>query len=63
MRKLPILIFYFSGLDAGEIEGMRSRKKELEESVTAFEESLKSLQTELRYLEDEAAKLHKQRVC
>jgi len=50
-------------LDAGEIEGMRSRKKELEESITSFEESLKSLQTELRYLEEEAAKLHKQRVC
>ncbi|XP_062174170.1 structural maintenance of chromosomes protein 5 isoform X2 [Alnus glutinosa] len=48
-------------LDAGEIEGMRSRKKELEESITSFEESLKSLQTELRYLEEEAAKLHKQR--
>ncbi|KAG7945745.1 hypothetical protein I3843_14G004900 [Carya illinoinensis] len=48
-------------LDLGEIEVMRSRKKELEESVAAFEGSLKSLQSELRYLEDEAAKLHKQR--
>lgn len=42
---------------------MRSRKKELEEFVTAFEGTLKSLLTELRHLEDEAAKLHKQRVC
>ncbi|KAB1224969.1 Structural maintenance of chromosomes protein 5 [Morella rubra] len=48
-------------LDVGEIEGMRSRKKELEEFVTAFEGTLKSLLTELRHLEDEAAKLHKQR--
>ena len=47
----------------GEIEGMRSKKMELEESVATVEESLKSLQTELRYIEDEAAKFHKQRVC
>ncbi|GMY22549.1 structural maintenance of chromosomes protein 5 isoform X2 [Fagus crenata] len=48
-------------LDVGEIEGMRSKKMELEESVATVEESLKSLQTELRYIEDEAAKFHKQR--
>ncbi|KAK9283376.1 hypothetical protein L1049_011618 [Liquidambar formosana] len=47
--------------DVGEIERLRSRKNELEESITALEESFKSLQTEQRHLEDEAAKLHKQR--
>ncbi|XP_031264641.1 structural maintenance of chromosomes protein 5 isoform X1 [Pistacia vera] len=47
--------------DVGAIEKLRSRKKELEESVVELEESRKSLQTEQRLLEDKEAKLQKQR--
>ena len=56
------LISHFPGTDTGEIERLRSRKKELEEIIDDLEESFKSLQIELRLLEDEGAKLHKQRV-
>ncbi|KAL4600948.1 hypothetical protein ACB092_11G236600 [Castanea dentata] len=48
-------------LDVGEIEVMRSKKMELEESVSVIEESLGSFKNDLRYLEEEAAKFHKQR--
>ncbi|KAL0561835.1 hypothetical protein IC582_002280 [Cucumis melo] len=48
-------------LDAGEIDGLRSRKNELEESVSALEENCKSCQNELRLIEDEEAKLRKHR--
>ncbi|KAK7835531.1 structural maintenance of chromosomes protein 5 [Quercus suber] len=48
-------------LDVGEIEVMRSKKMELEESVCVIEESLGSFKNDLRYLEEEAAKFHKQR--
>lgn len=47
--------------DTGEIERLRSKKKELEEIIDDLEENFKSLQIEQRLLEDEAAKLHKQR--
>ncbi|KAL7259206.1 hypothetical protein ACSBR1_005158 [Camellia fascicularis] len=47
--------------DIGEIERLRSRKKELDETITLLDEIMKSLQTELRRAEDEAAKLHRQR--
>lgn len=47
--------------DAGEIEKLRSWKMELEAAITALDEGVKSIQAELRLLEDEAAKLHKQR--
>ncbi|CAK7330929.1 unnamed protein product [Dovyalis caffra] len=47
--------------DIGEIERLRCRKVELEESVSALEEDLKLLMTEQRSLEEEEAKLHKQR--
>uniref|UniRef100_A0A1J3CXP7 Structural maintenance of chromosomes protein 5 n=1 Tax=Noccaea caerulescens TaxID=107243 RepID=A0A1J3CXP7_NOCCA len=49
------------GVDVGELEKLRSRKEELEDSVSALEETHKSLQTEQRLLEEEAAKLHKER--
>ncbi|XP_010547291.1 PREDICTED: structural maintenance of chromosomes protein 5 [Tarenaya hassleriana] len=49
------------GVDVGEIEKLRSRKDELEESVSSIEESVKSIQLEQRLLEEEAAKLHRQR--
>ncbi|KAF5946156.1 hypothetical protein HYC85_016384 [Camellia sinensis] len=47
--------------DIGEIERLRSRKKELDETITLLDDNMKSLQTELRRAEDEAAKLHRQR--
>lgn len=47
--------------DGGELERLRSRKKELEEIITHINESSKFLQTELRHAEDEAAKLQRQR--
>ncbi|XP_022718609.1 structural maintenance of chromosomes protein 5 isoform X2 [Durio zibethinus] len=49
------------GLDSGEIEKLRSRKNELENSVADMEEGIKSLQIQQRLFEDEAAKLQKQR--
>ncbi|KAH1032868.1 hypothetical protein J1N35_045042 [Gossypium stocksii] len=49
------------GLDSGEIENMRSRKNELEKLIADAEEGIKSLQIQQRLVEDEAAKLQKQR--
>lgn len=49
------------GLDNGEIEKLKSRKNELENSVADMEEGIKALHIEQRLLEDEAAKLQKQR--
>lgn len=48
-------------VDGNEIERLRSKKKKLEESVDELEESLKCMQTEQRLIEDEAAKLQKER--
>lgn len=52
---------FLCSLDAGEIEKLRARKKELEESIYTLEANIKSLQLEQRKFEDEAAKLRKQR--
>ncbi|CAH8328118.1 unnamed protein product [Eruca vesicaria subsp. sativa] len=49
------------GVDVGELEKLRSRKEELEDSVSSIEETHKCLQIEQRLLEEEAAKLHKER--
>ncbi|CAG7879398.1 hypothetical protein BRARA_C00699 [Brassica rapa] len=49
------------GMDVGELEKLRSRKEELEDSISSIEETRKTLQTEQRLLEEEAAKLHKER--
>ncbi|XP_048134577.1 structural maintenance of chromosomes protein 5 isoform X3 [Rhodamnia argentea] len=49
------------GSDAGEIERLRSRKKDLEDRISDLEESLKPLQSDIRQIEDEASKLRKQR--
>ncbi|KAH8520109.1 hypothetical protein H0E87_001534 [Populus deltoides] len=49
------------GSDVGEIERLRCRKEELEEAVGALEEDLKLLMTEQRSIDEEEAKLHKQR--
>ena len=65
MHKLPILIStLLPGFDVGEIDVMISKKMELEESVSVIGESLVSFKNDLiRYLEEESAKFHKQRVC
>ncbi|KAM7268547.1 hypothetical protein ACFE04_010713 [Oxalis oulophora] len=47
--------------DSGEIEELRSREEELHRDVIDMEEYLKMLVAEQRQLEDEAAKLEKQR--
>ncbi|XP_015573871.1 structural maintenance of chromosomes protein 5 isoform X2 [Ricinus communis] len=47
--------------DSGEIERLKCRKHELQESVTALEESFKVLQREQRQLENEEAELQKER--
>ncbi|RWR76688.1 structural maintenance of chromosomes protein 5 isoform X1 [Cinnamomum micranthum f. kanehirae] len=52
---------FLSSVDAGEVERLRSRSKELEETIGSLEEKIKVLQTELRHLDDEAAQLHKLR--
>ncbi|XP_011047356.1 PREDICTED: structural maintenance of chromosomes protein 5-like isoform X2 [Populus euphratica] len=49
------------GSDVGEIERLRCRKEELEETVCALEVDLKLLMTEQRSIDEEEAKLHKQR--
>lgn len=49
------------GVDVGEIEKLRSRKEELEDSVLSIEGTFKNIQIEQRLLEEEAAKLHKER--
>ncbi|OVA00848.1 RecF/RecN/SMC [Macleaya cordata] len=52
---------FLCSLDVGEIEKLRASKRELEDTIAGLDESFKTLQTELRHLEDEAAKLHRQR--
>ncbi|KAL5708300.1 Structural maintenance of chromosomes protein 5 [Ranunculus cassubicifolius] len=46
--------------DTGELEKSRARKKELEGNISDLEGNIKSLLTEQRNFEDEAAKLRKQ---
>lgn len=52
-----------SGLETGEVESLMSKKRELEESITALQDIVRSLQIEERQAENEAAKFQKQRVC
>ncbi|XP_015881840.3 structural maintenance of chromosomes protein 5-like isoform X1 [Ziziphus jujuba] len=52
---------FLCSLDGGEVEKLKTRKIELEESINDLEESVGSLKTEQRHLEDEAAKLQKER--
>ncbi|PWA51844.1 structural maintenance of chromosomes protein 5 [Artemisia annua] len=50
-----------SNTDGDELNNLRVKKKELEESVTGLEASFRSLQIEIKELEDEAAQLQKER--
>lgn len=54
--------FSLSGLETGEVESLKFKRMELQEYVTALQESVRSLQIEERQAEEEAAKLQKQRV-
>lgn len=55
---------YFSllDLDVGEIERLKSRKTELEDTISTIDSDLKALQMELRQKEDEAAEHRRERV-
>ncbi|PKA50457.1 Structural maintenance of chromosomes protein 2-2 [Apostasia shenzhenica] len=52
---------FVRNVDVSDVESLRSRKNELEATIIGIEESLKIVQVEQRQLEDEAAKLHRQR--
>ncbi|ONI20553.1 hypothetical protein PRUPE_2G022000 [Prunus persica] len=52
---------FLCGLETGEVESLKSKRMELQEYVTALQESVRSLQIEERQAEEEAAKLQKQR--
>ncbi|CAA7395978.1 unnamed protein product [Spirodela intermedia] len=52
---------FLYNLEVGDVERMKSRKEELEASISQMDAILKSLQLEQRQLEDEAAKLQKKR--
>lgn len=52
-----------AGSDNSEIESLRSRKIELEQTIDELDRILKTLQFELTQIENEAAKYRKQRVC
>lgn len=52
-----------AGLDVSDIEKHRSQKIVLENSIAELEESLRILHADRRQLEDETAKLHRERVC
>lgn len=48
-------------LDVGELERLRTRKQELEETISVVEASLKMLQSEIKQLEDAGGQLQRQR--
>ncbi|CAA3031223.1 structural maintenance of chromosomes 5, partial [Olea europaea subsp. europaea] len=48
-------------LDVGEIERLKSRKTELEDTISTIDSDLKALQMELRQKEDEAAEHRRER--
>ncbi|KAL0919272.1 hypothetical protein M5K25_011358 [Dendrobium thyrsiflorum] len=52
---------FMQSVDTGDMESLKSQKFEIESDIISIEESLKVLQAEQRLLEDEAAKLHRQR--
>ncbi|KAM2601544.1 hypothetical protein COP2_040892 [Malus domestica] len=52
---------FLCGLETGEVESLMSKKRELEESITALQDIVRSLQIEERQAENEAAKFQKQR--
>lgn len=57
-----LVLHFFLGVNATEIEDLRAKKEGLEESIAEVEQSCKTIYMELRNLENEAADLHKKRV-
>lgn len=49
-------------VDAGEVERLKSQKLQLDESISTLEDNLRAVKSQLRNIEDEGAKLEKQRV-
>lgn len=49
-------------MDAGEVERLKSQKLKLEEAISTFEDNLRAVKSELKNIEDQGAKLEKQRV-
>lgn len=48
-------------VDAGEVERLKSQKLQLDESISTLEDNLRAVKSQLRNIEDEGAKLEKQR--
>ncbi|XP_070043138.1 structural maintenance of chromosomes protein 5 isoform X1 [Nicotiana tabacum] len=48
-------------VDAGEVERLKSQKLKLEEAISTFEDNLRAVKSELKNIEDQGAKLEKQR--
>ncbi|KAM3358354.1 structural maintenance of chromosomes protein 5 [Capsicum galapagoense] len=53
--------FLLCNVDAGELERLKSRKLQLDEAISTLEDNLRELKRELRNIEDEGAKLERQR--
>lgn len=53
--------FLLCNVDAGEVERLKSRKLQLDEDISALEDNLRAVKSELRNIEDEGAKLERQR--
>ncbi|KAK6804043.1 hypothetical protein RDI58_001827 [Solanum bulbocastanum] len=53
--------FLLCNVDAGEVERLKSQKLQLDEAISTLEDNLKAVKSELRNIEDEGAKLEKQR--
>ncbi|KAK4379719.1 hypothetical protein RND71_001581 [Anisodus tanguticus] len=53
--------YLLCNVDAGEVERLKSRKLQLDEAISTSEENLRAVKSELRNIEDEGAKLERQR--
>lgn len=54
--------YVYTDVDAGEIERLKCRKMELEDEISALDKDIKAHQSKIRHVEDEKAKLEKERV-
>ncbi|XP_042487447.1 structural maintenance of chromosomes protein 5-like isoform X2 [Macadamia integrifolia] len=61
VEHVPVSRLFQSSANVGEIEKCRSKIEELKGIIATLEESCELLQAELRYLEDDASELYKQR--
>eukprot|EP01018_Ginkgo_biloba_P038498 Gb_33241 [translate_table: standard] len=52
---------FASNVDMKEVEELNRRKRETEENIAKLDEDIKTVSSEQRHLEDEAAKLHRKR--